>query len=130
MKFSVRILTFLLLCLGLLATTAAPAQAADKKGNYAIWGTGNESCHSYSQARSSEADEPFRFYLMGYLTAFNVHQNDTYSISGDLRLTDVLAWFDDYCDQHAVHGFELALKNFVGEHYEKRLQAMPTPYQR
>lgn len=120
----------------LLAATAAilmatsPAQAADNEGNYAVWGMGNQSCHSYNKAREKGNIDPFKFYLMGYLTAYNVHQSETYSISSETPMPEILGWFDQYCDSHAVQSFENALKNYIHQHYEKRSKKKPEPFRR
>jgi len=111
-------------------------QAADRDGNYAVWGMGNLSCHAYNNARASDDTEAFdnadtfRFYVMGYLTAYNVHQSETYSISAEQQMPDIMGWFDEYCDSHAVDSFENALKVFISEHYEKRMKTVPGPYGR
>lgn len=106
------------------------ALAADEKGNYAVWGMGNQSCHAYNKARAKGEDDPFRFYLMGYLTGFNVHQDETYSITGEQEMPDIMIWFDTYCDTHAVHSFENAIQGFIVENYEGRLKSIPKPFQR
>lgn len=115
----------LLAMLPLVLTT--PLQAADADGNYAIWGMGGASCHAYSKARAADTDEAanFRYYIMGYLTAYNVHQPDTYSISADQSMPEILAWLDSFCDTHAVHSFDNALKNFIVEKYADRMTSMP-----
>lgn len=120
----------------LLAITAStmlsigPVHSADKEGNYAVWGMGNQSCNAYNKARAADKTDPFKFYVMGYLTAYNVHQGETYSISAATPMPEIMTWFDEYCDSHAVHSFENALMNFVSEHYEERLQKRPEPFRR
>lgn len=101
------------------------AFAADDQGNYAV--LGNQSCHAYNQAREKENDEQFRFYIMGYLTAFNTIMDKTYSISGMMPMGEVMTWFDEYCGAHGIHSFELAIRNFVAESYDDRLQRPPQP---
>ncbi|MCS3902722.1 hypothetical protein J2T55_000726 [Methylohalomonas lacus] len=106
--------------------------AADAEGNYAIWGMGNASCHSYNKAREKDGTDEFRYYIMGYLTAYNVHQSETYSISNLQEMPDIMAWFDDFCTNNAVHSFESALANFISEHYEDRKKTLrqKNPYGR
>lgn len=119
MRF-VTLLTALAICLAPIA-----GQAADAQGNYAV--LGNQSCHAYNQARKSGDDDQFRFYVMGYLTAFNTIMDKTYSISGMQTLAEIMNWFDDYCGAQAIHSFELAIRNFVAESYDDRLQQVPQP---
>ena len=94
--------------------------AADEKGSYAIWGAGTKSCFSYTKTRNGEDDSFYRNYLKGYLTAYNTQAPDTYRVSGDKDLTAVLAWFDDYCEQKPVHGFDQAVVEFIIEQHPKR----------
>lgn len=96
------------------------ALGADSKGNHAIWGVGNKSCFSYSNARKDGDVSAYKHYIMGYLTAYNAFVEDTYRISGKMNLNEILVWFDDYCELKAVNAFELALTDFVFEHHEKR----------
>lgn len=118
-----------------LATTLAPGiiflaslapiagQAADIHGNYAV--LGSQSCFAYNNARKAEEDEHFQYYIMGYLTAFNTIMDETYSISGMQPLGEIMSWFDDYCGAQGMHSFELAIRNFVAESYDDRLQTPP-----
>jgi hypothetical protein len=110
-----------------IALSLAPVAGftADEQGNYAV--LGNQSCHAYNVARESENDDQFRFYIMGYLTAFNTIMDETYSISGIRPMGEVMAWFDDYCGSQGIHSFELAIRNFVSESYDDRLQRPPQP---
>ena len=96
------------------------ALSADANGNHAIWGVGNKSCFSYSNARKADDVSFYKHYIMGYLTAYNTFIPDTYRISGNMNLNEILVWFDDYCELKAVNAFEQALAEFVIEHHEKR----------
>ena len=97
--------------------------AQDANGNYAIWGAGNKSCISYSNARKEDNYDSFKYYIMGYLTAYNALTPETFRLSGKKNLNEILVWFDDYCELKAINAFDLALTDFVVEHYEKRLKS-------
>ena len=99
--------------------------AMDKNGDYAVWGMGRKSCYSYDQARASGDYGPYKDYLMGYLTAYNVMTEDTYLISGKMNLEEILEWMDDYCESRQMNSFELALADFIREHRETRLKNAP-----
>ena len=101
------------------------AHAADKSGNYAIWGKGSKSCFRYLKDRTANKDEPYRNYVMGYLTAYNAMTPETYSISRNMKLDEIMTWLDDYCDLKQMHGLEQSLIEFVSRHYEKRYRAPP-----
>ena len=104
-----------------LMLAATPlVQAADEKGNYAIWGDGQKSCFSFNKSRKSGEDSSYKNYLMGYLTAFNTQTEDTYRISAAKQMKDILSWIDDYCQEKPVHGFDQAVLEFVVEHFPRR----------
>lgn len=99
--------------------------AADNNGNYAIWGYGNKSCHAYNLSRAAKDDSAFRDYTMGYLTAYNHQAEETYSITRDMTLDDVLTWMDEQCDLKPIISYEEALVNFIVEHYKDRMKFTP-----
>jgi len=104
--------------------------SADKSGNFAIWGAGNKSCHSYYQAREVNDFDKFKDYLMGFLTAYNIITPETYSISGSMKLDDVLTWFDDHCGLQPTISFEHALSDFISEHFDNRMKTSPATFRR
>lgn len=99
--------------------------AADSNGNYAIWGSGNKSCHKYNLTRAAGEDDNYREYIMGYLTSYNHQAQETYSISRDMNLSEIMAWLDGECEQKPVIAFEEALVNFLIEHYQDRMKFPP-----
>ncbi len=107
-----------LLSLGL----SLPLQAADDKGNYAIWGVGNSTCHRYSKARENNDYQAYKDYLLGYLTAYNTLAEDTYRATGELDLDAILDWLDTGCHTSPVTSFELMLRNMITNMHEKRLR--------
>ena len=109
----------------LLFIASYPVLAADSNGNYAIWGAGNKSCHSYNLARAAKDDNKFRDYTMGYLTAYNHHTESTYSISRDMNLEQVLSWMDELCEMKPIISFDEALVSFISEHHEHRMKFPP-----
>ena len=99
--------------------------AMDQSGNYAIWGKGRLSCFRYLKERSAGEDRAYKEYLMGYLTAYNAMSPETYSISRDMNLDEILSWLDNYCDSNAMHSLEQSLLEFIASHYEQRFQTPP-----
>lgn len=106
------------------------ARAADKDGNYAVWGVGAKSCYSYLQAAETPAAESFRNYVMGYLTAYDALTEDTYSIGAGKDLDQVMAWLKEYCAQKQIHSFEQGLTEFTVEHRPLRSRHPPFRYGR
>lgn len=116
---------FLILC-----TSIQCASAADSNGNYAVWGIGARSCHTFNKSRESGETENYRNYVMGYLTAYNVVAQDTYRIAGELDLDQIMAWINDYCELKPINGFEQALADFTAEHASTRMKRAPSAYGR
>lgn len=119
-------------CLGLLTLCALiqTVAAADHEGNYAVWGVGAKSCHTFSQSLESGNVDSYRDYVMGYLTAYNALVQDTYRIEGGLNLDQVMAWIQDYCELKPINGFEQALSDFTAEHVATRSKHPPNRYGR
>jgi hypothetical protein len=99
--------------------------AADKKGNYAIWGAGNASCHKYIMARAANDDEKYKNYIMGYFTAYNHEAADTYSITNEMNLNEILTWIDEQCELKQMISFEEILTTFILDNYEGRMKTPP-----
>ncbi|HSR62382.1 MAG TPA: hypothetical protein VLN56_03145 [Gammaproteobacteria bacterium] len=114
----------------LLIAYATAGHAADKNGQYAIWGLGAESCHKYNLAREADDVDDYKNYIMGFFTAYNIITPETYRISGDMDLDAVLGWFDDECGLKPIISFEEALTNYLVENYDKRLDKAPTSFRR
>lgn len=67
---------------------------------------------------------------MGFLTAFNVQMPETYRVSGNMNLDEILAWLDDYCQLKPVISFEQSLSDFIIENRDKRMKRSPSKYRR
>ncbi len=125
-------LSNIIILLTLTCVTIIPvsSQAADKDGNFAIWGKGNKSCHNYNISRNTDEEQRFKDYIMGFLTAFNVQMPETYRVSGNMNLDEILAWLDDYCQLKPVISFEQSLSDFIIENRDKRMKRSPSKYRR
>ena len=126
MKFTNCLVTTLLCALAL----SMPARAADKDGNYAVWGVGAKSCFHFTQAQGQPGAEAYRDFVMGYLTAYNALKEDTYNIGAGKDLDQVMAWITDYCKTKQVHGFEQALAEFTVEQFPQRSRHPPNRFGR
>jgi len=115
-----RILIFII-----LAGASFLTHAVDKSGNYAVWGAGRKSCFSYTSARGSGKYDEFKYYTMGYLTAYNALIPDTYRITGVESFPDVLSWLDKYCQKKPVHSFNRAIGDYIVAHHDSRLAHKP-----
>ena len=115
-----------LLMLVLIASSGA--MAADKDGNYVVWGAGRASCNSYLKQHDDDAAMgQFKGFLMGYLTAYNAVMPDTFRISGQRDLNALLEWLDEYCEEHQVEGFERAVQQLIKALEPDKLRNAPQP---
>lgn len=109
----------------IVTLAGGPVWAADSGGNYAIWPLGASSCHRYGTTAADAAKrQPYRDFLTGYLTAYNTLADDTYNALGDMKLSDAMAWLDDYCDLHKLDGFERAIQQLVTARHDARRRGM------
>ncbi len=111
----------LLLLLITGSAALAPAHAADGSGNYAIWGAGGRSCNQFATSTGEATTrQPFRDYLMGYLTAYNTIAEDTYNALGKQSLDEAVVWLEDYCDMHRMDSFERAIGQLIVSRHSER----------
>ncbi len=95
------------LCCLILAFSIFTADAKDIDGEFVVFSTGAASCGDYLQARRSGSSslEPYRQWLSGYLSAFNLIVVNTYDIVGDYQYTQIIDWLDQYCAQNQAVTF-------------------------
>lgn len=108
----------------------ASLQATDNNGHFAIWGKGNNSCYSYTTAHDNDELDPYKHFVMGYLTGYNVQTPETYRMSGTMNLSQILGWLYDYCESSPIIGFEQALADFIAQHFDKRMKHAPVEFRR
>lgn len=99
------------------------SHAADSEGNYAVWGVGKKSCFNYMQARAKDDYENYSNYIKGFLTAYNMMENDTYSITATKPFSQLLEWLDDQCELKQMNPLEQALLELIDDNFEKRLKS-------
>ena len=119
MKHAVTTLLRCTLC-GAALLLPHTAVAGDSSGNYAVWGPGSASCNRYLQARLADEADPYKHYLMGWLSAYNQVTPDTYSLTGTMPITEILGWLDGFCDEHRLYGLNDALGEMAAELHERR----------
>lgn len=109
----------------LLAAPNAAVIAADADGNYMVWGMGRASCHGF--IREHAGDGRYKTYLMGYLTAYNTLVPETYSVSGDHDIAELLDLIENHCHDHGMDSFERAIQQVLGRLHAERLTSAPRP---
>ena len=96
-----------------------------RRATYAIWGKGRKSCFHYLQDRKAAQDDSYKQHIMGYLTAYNAIAPETYSITGNMKLDEVMVWMDDYCESQQMQSVDHALLEFIDDKYKTRQRALP-----
>ena len=91
----------------------APLLAADSAGNYAVWGIGQASCHQFTTAYAQHAQQDYKHYLAGYLTAFNTLADGVYQATGKNTTTDNLTLLNAHCNENPMHSFERAVQSLL-----------------
>ena len=119
----------LILVAALLCTTSMCGSAADKAGNYAIWGLGGSSCHAFLKAQNQPTAENYQNFLMGYLTAFNTLSSDTYSATAGQSLELSMHAIRTYCSDHQMDSFDRAIQQTLTSLYTSRLRESPNASQ-
>jgi hypothetical protein len=102
------------LCL-LFALAGPPAQAADKDGNYAIWGLGQSSCNQFVKASGEQRLEGYKHYVAGYLTGINRMTPGAYGTTGTSSMKDNFSVLLDYCTQNRMDSLEQALQGLLSK---------------
>ena len=64
----------------------------------------------------------YKSYMKGFLTAYNIFTEKTFSISGSMKEKQVVEWLNDYCKENPMSSVENALTSFTFEHYDNRMK--------
>jgi len=102
-----------LLSVTLLLSAPHLLSAKDASGQHNTMGLGNNTCNAFVH----EYDAHGAYYLSwlaGYMTAYNVYEEDTYSIIGDSKdVAQLQTWLLDYCKLNSEQTFEHAVVNLM-----------------
>ena len=58
--------------------------------------------------------------MKGFITAYNILTDNTYSISGNMNENQIFEWIAAYCSDNPMSSFEAALTSFTFDHYDGR----------
>jgi hypothetical protein len=64
----------------------------------------------------------YKSYMKGFLTAYNIFTEKTFSISGSMKEKQVIEWLNDYCKENPMSTVESALTSFTFEYYDNRMK--------
>ncbi len=96
--------------------------AVDSSGNYAVWGVGKKSCFGFTQAVAAGETQKYKDYMKGFLTAYNIFTEKTYSITGRMKEGQIIEWLNEYCGENPMSTVENALTSYTFDHYNKRMK--------
>jgi enolase len=97
--------------------------AVDSTGNYAVWGVGKKACFGFTKAVAANDMEKYKDYIKGFLTAYNIFTEKTYSITGKMNEDQIVEWLNEYCDENPMSSVENALTSYTFDHYDKRMKS-------
>lgn len=101
--------------------------AVDTNGNYAVWGVGKKACFGFHKDYTAEKNiDKYKHYVKGFLTAYNIFTEKTYSISGSMNENQLIEWLNTYCEENPMMSIENALVSFTFDHYDKRMKTSGT----
>jgi len=66
--------------------------------------------------------DAYRNYIKGFLTAYNIFTEKTFSITGSMKEKQIVEWLNNYCKEEPMSTVENALTSFTFEHYDNRLK--------
>lgn len=113
------------IALATLLMASMSCAAADADNKYAVWGEGQTSCHSYNQARAADDIGHFKPFITGYITAYNAFVPDTYNVTGNAGIDEVIGRLDGYCQEKQTDGFEAALHHVIDDMKDQRTKKNP-----
>ena len=120
-----RIKMIALSCLLVLLVTPLAGRCVDTNGRYVAYGYGADSCGTFLEARGTKTDTSYIPWVTGYLTAVDTTYPITYGILGSSDIDRAMLWLDDYCDQHPLRQFAIAVYTLVDELYPQRITQQP-----
>lgn len=111
----------------LCSLTVMQANAKDIDGEFVVFSAGANSCVDYLNARRGDrADfEPYRQWLSGYLSAFNLIVVNTYDIVGERKYSEIIRWLDQYCIKNQKVSFVNASAALTVTLYPERRNLAP-----
>ncbi len=115
-----------IIALVMMMLTSTTAVAVDSNGNYAVWGLGKKSCFGFTQQVGGDDFDKYKHYIKGFLTAYNIFTEKTYSIAGKMNENEIVEWLNEYCADNPMSGLETALVSFTFDHYDKRMKTSGT----
>lgn len=106
--------------LALAALLAGPfgggaAEAADRGGQFGVFGSGGLSCQRWLDDRrlGNASAQQSEMWVAGFLTAYNFYVFKDYDITGRFDGEYILNWIDDYCRERTPNRLVVAAHELV-----------------
>ncbi|MBN1377886.1 MAG: hypothetical protein JXA04_01470 [Gammaproteobacteria bacterium] len=127
LKGPFRLIGLIAICLLILGLAATQPAAKDIDGEFVVFSAGANTCTDYLVARriGRLAMEPYRQWLSGYLSAFNLIVVNTYDIVGESSYTQITDWLDRYCAENKEVSFVNASATLTVSLYPQRHNLAP-----
>lgn len=103
------------------------AHSKDIDGEFVVFSVGANTCTDYLASRraGTASMEPYKQWLMGYLSAFNLIVVNTYDILGQRDYRHIIRWLDRYCSQNRKESFVNASAALTVSLYPERRNLAP-----
>ena len=75
-----------------------------------------------TEEKPTEDFDRYKSYMKGFLTAYNIFTENTFSITGVMKEKDVVEWLNDYCKENPMSSVENALTSFALDHHDGRMK--------
>ena len=66
--------------------------------------------------------DDYKSYMKGFMTAYNVFTEKTFSITGSMKEAEVVEWLNNYCKDNPMMSVETALTSFALDHHDSRMK--------
>ncbi|WP_158965906.1 peptidoglycan-binding domain-containing protein [Paraglaciecola sp. L3A3] len=103
---------------------AAPLQAADKEGKFAVKGAGKRDCSSFVQAADDKSTDYYLYggWLEGYISSYNAFQTQNYDSTPWQTTELLLTLLKRHCVSHPKVKFLSAVNGLLKTLYPIRLE--------
>jgi len=110
-----------------LLTFSLNLSAKDTNEEFATYGKGGDSCQAYLEARreGGVAEDEFRQWLAGYVSAFNLIIDSNYDLFGSTDFEGLMTWLDDRCTKYPRANLTNTVARFTEIVFPYRKQSKP-----
>lgn len=104
-------------------TLSEPALAVDQNGAY--WGFSGITCGQFIDDRVHKTDTVDRWWLAGWLSAWNDATPNTFNLLGSDDLSGAMLWIENWCRQNPLKSMSEGARELVNVLYPTRQTKAP-----